>query len=215
MNTYQQCLKGRPQSRAVQKWMGGRGRKRAGGGGGGTYKGWGGHLLGNRAWAWGVRTSLWDRRLGWMAWLGASAGLGVCTKPGWLTEAMDPTTVPKATGAAPSTCWPTPAFPEEATVEAAVLLLLTAGVVWARCVAVPTVKYKATGEVMGLHVREGVTRYFRSTCQGEIKQCPPRAQHGSGRPTEYTRGEMSQCISEAGKARGGGGGGEKEQNQIL
>lgn len=62
-------------------------------------------------------------------------------------EAMDPTTVPKATGAAPSTCWPMLMFPEEATVEAAVLLLLlTAGAVWARCVAVPTVEYKAMGE---------------------------------------------------------------------
>lgn len=104
----------------------------------------GGHLLGNRAWAWGVRTSLWDSRLGWMAWLGANACLGVCTKPGWLMEVMDPTTVPRATGVAPSTCWPTLTFPEEATVEAAVLLL-AAGPVWDRCVAVPTVEYKAVG----------------------------------------------------------------------
>lgn len=67
-------------------------------------------------------------------------------------EAMDPTTVPKATGAAPSTCCPMLMFPEEATVLL-LLLLMTAGVDWARCVAVPTVKYKAIGEVMGLHVR--------------------------------------------------------------
>lgn len=94
--------------------------------------GMGGHLLGNRAWAWDVRTSLWDSKLGWMAWLGARAGLGTCANPGWLMGAIDPTTVPKATEAAPNTCCPTPLFPEEATVEAAVLLLLlTGGVVWA------------------------------------------------------------------------------------
>lgn len=50
--------------------------------------------------------------------------------------AMDPTTVPakvwpKATGAAPSTCFPMPLFPEEVIVEAAVLLMLTSGVAWA------------------------------------------------------------------------------------
>lgn len=150
------------------------------GGGGGVRKGRGGHLLGNRAWAWGVRTSLWDSRLGWMAWLGASACLGVCTKPGWLMEAMDPTTVPRATGAAaPSTCWPALMFPEEATVEAAVLLL-TAGVVWARCAAVPTVKYKAMdGGVMGLHVREGLLVISGQLVKGEIKQCPPHAQQAA------------------------------------
>lgn len=66
-------------------------------------------------------------------------------------EEMDPTTVPTATGAAaPSTCWPKLIFPEEATVEAAVLLLLlllllTVSVDWGRCVAVPTVKYKVMG----------------------------------------------------------------------
>lgn len=115
-------------------------------------EGRGGHLLGNRAWAWDVRTSLWDSKLGWMAWLGARAGLGTCANPGWLIGAMDPTTgpakvCPKATEAAPSTCCPMPLFPEEATVEAAVLLLLlTGGVVWALRVAVPTaVKYKAMG----------------------------------------------------------------------
>ena len=95
-------------------------------------RGRGGHLLGNRAWAWDVRTSLWDSKLGWMAWLGASAGLGTCANaaPGWLMGAIDPTTVPKATEAAPSTCCPMPVFPEEATVEEAeLLLLLTGGVV--------------------------------------------------------------------------------------
>lgn len=101
-------------------------------------RGRGGHLLGNRAWAWDVRTSLCDSRLGWMAWLGARAGLGACANPGWPTGAIDPTTVPRATGAAPSTCCPTPLFPEEATVEAAALLVplllllppLAGGVVW-------------------------------------------------------------------------------------
>lgn len=68
-----------------------------------------------------------------MAWLGARAGLGTCANPGWPMGAIDPTTVPKATEAAPNTCCPMPPFPEEATVvEAAVLLLLlTGGVVWA------------------------------------------------------------------------------------
>lgn len=67
-----------------------------------------------------------------MAWLGARAGLGICASPGWLIGAIDPTTVPKATEAAPSTCCPMPVFPEEATVEEALLLLLlTGGVVWA------------------------------------------------------------------------------------
>lgn len=69
-----------------------------------------------------------------MAWLGAKAALGTCVNPGWLLGAMDPRTVPaklwpKATGAAPNTCCPIPPFPEEATVEAAVLLLLLTGVV--------------------------------------------------------------------------------------
>ena len=92
-----------------------------------------GHLLGNRAWAWDVRTSLCDSKLGWMAWLGVRAGLDTCANPGWLMGAIDPTTVPKVTGAAPNTCCPMPLFPEEATVEAAVLLLLllTGGVDWA------------------------------------------------------------------------------------
>lgn len=96
-----------------------------------------GHLLGNRAWAWDVRTSLWDTKLGWMAWLGAKVDLGTCVNPGWLLGATDPTTVPaklwpKATGEAPNTCCPMPLFPEEATVEAVVLLLLLTGVVaWA------------------------------------------------------------------------------------
>lgn len=94
-----------------------------------------GHLLGNRAWAWDVRTSLWDNKLGWMAWLGARAGLGTCVNADWLMGATDPTTVPakvwpKATGAAPNICCPMPVFPQEATVETAVLLLLT-GVAWA------------------------------------------------------------------------------------
>lgn len=102
-----------------------RGREGKGTGG----EGRGGHLLGNRAWAWDVRTSLWDSKLGWMVWLGARAGLGTCAMPGWLIGAIDPTTVPakvwpKATGAAPNTCCPRPLLPEEATVEAAVLLLL-------------------------------------------------------------------------------------------
>lgn len=83
-----------------------------------------------------------------MAWLEARVGLGTCVNLGWLMGVIAPTTVPatvwpKATGAAPSTCCPVPLFPEEATEEAAVLLLLT-GVAWALCVAVPVaVKYKA------------------------------------------------------------------------
>lgn len=65
-----------------------------------------------------------------MAWLGARAGLGTCANAGWLMGAIDPTANvwPKATEAAPNTCWPTPLFPEEAAV---LLLLLTGGVVWA------------------------------------------------------------------------------------
>lgn len=74
-------------------------------------KGRAGHLLGNRAWAWDVRTNLWDKRLGWMAWLGAKPGLGICVIPAWLMEVTEPTTVPakvwpKAKGVAPKTCCP-------------------------------------------------------------------------------------------------------------
>lgn len=111
-------------------------------------KGMAGHLLGNRAWAWDVRTNLWDIKLGWMAWLEARVGLGTCVIPGWLMGVIAPTSVPAkvwptATGAAPSTCCPMPLFPEEATEEAAELLLLTGGA-WALCVVVPVaVKYKA------------------------------------------------------------------------
>lgn len=100
-------------------------------------RGRGGHLLGNRAWAWDVRTSLWDSKLCWMAWLGARAGLGTCASPGWLKGAIVPTSVPakvwpNVTGAAPKTCCPMPLLPEEATLEVVVLLLLlTGGVVWA------------------------------------------------------------------------------------
>lgn len=95
----------------------------------------GGHLLGNLAWAWDVRTSLCDSKLGWMAWLGATAGLGTCATPGWLMGATGPITVPKEKEAAPSTCCPKPLFPEE-----------TAVVVWALWAAVPTtVKHKAMG----------------------------------------------------------------------
>lgn len=113
------------------------------------WKGWrGGHLLGNRAWAWDVRTSLWDSTFGWIAWLGANVGRATCGTPDWLIEAIDPTTAlakvwPKGTGAAPSTCCPD--TPEAHTVEAAVLLQ-TGEVVWALWEAVPnTVKYKAIG----------------------------------------------------------------------
>lgn len=87
-----------------------------------------------------------------MAWVGARAGLGNCANPGWLIGAIGPTTVPanvwpKATEVAPNTCCPMPLFPEEATVEVAVLLLLlTGGVVWVLRVADPNaVKYKAMG----------------------------------------------------------------------
>lgn len=125
-------------------------------------KGRTGHLLGNRAWAWDVRTNLWDNRLGWMAWLGAKAGLAACVNPGWPIGATEPTTVPakvwpKVT--APNTCCPLPMLPEEAAV-----LLLTGGVAWALWVAVPmAVKYKAMG--MGLHVRfHPILKSLRSTC---------------------------------------------------
>lgn len=112
-----------------------------------------GHLLGNRAWAWDVRTNLWDKRLGWMAWLGAKPGLGTWVTPAWLMEVIEPTTVPakvwpKANGVAPKTCCPLPLFPEEAMEEDEVLLLLllTVGVAWSLWVAVPTAaKYKAVG----------------------------------------------------------------------
>jgi len=72
-----------------------------------------------------------------MAWLGAKAALGTCANPGWLMGTIEPITAPakvwlKATEAVPNTCCPMPLFPEEATEEAAVLLLLLTGVVaWA------------------------------------------------------------------------------------
>lgn len=94
-----------------------------------------GHLLGNLAWAWDVRTSLCDNKLGWMAWLGARACLGTCAAPGWLIAATGPITVPRDKEAAPSTCCPNPLFPVE-----------TGVVVWALWAAVPTtVKHKAMG----------------------------------------------------------------------
>lgn len=105
-----------------------------------------GHLLGNLAWAWDVRTSL----CGWMAWLGARAGLGTCATAGWLMGATGPLTVPRDKEAAPSTCCPKPLFPEETGVVV---------VVWALWAAVPTtVKHKAMGVwdwMLG-----GVTQYF-------------------------------------------------------
>lgn len=94
-----------------------------------------GHLLGNLAWAWDVRTSLCDNKLGWTARLGARAGLGTCATPGWLMGAKVPITVPRDKEAAPSTCCPKPLFPEETGVA-----------VWALWAAVPTtVKHKAMG----------------------------------------------------------------------
>lgn len=144
LNTHQQCPEKRPHFRAARAVVPEvKGKRRKGG------EGRGGHLLGKRAWAWDVRTSLWDSMLGWMAWLGVRVGLGTCVMPGWLMGAIEPTTVPakvwpNATGAAPSTCCPMPLVPEEPTVL--LLLMLRAEVVWVLWVAVPTaVKYKAIG----------------------------------------------------------------------
>jgi len=42
---------------------------------------WGGHLLGKRAWAWELSTSLWVTKLGWRGWAagawGVTAGIAV------------------------------------------------------------------------------------------------------------------------------------------
>ena len=77
-----------------------------------------GHLLGNRAWAWDVSTSLWDSEPGWTAWPGARAGLGTCAKA-W----------PRApAGGTPGTLGLSPPLPKGAAVEtaaAAAVLLLT------------------------------------------------------------------------------------------
>lgn len=105
------------------------------------------NLLGNRAWAWDVRTSLWGSRLGWRAGLGARVGLGTCVVPGRGSWATEPTTAParawpRAPGAAPTTYCPAAVLPEGARAEG-VEVLLAGVLLWAFRTAPPdTVRYK-------------------------------------------------------------------------
>lgn len=87
----------------------------------------GGHLLGNLAWAWDVRTSLWGTRLGWMAWVGPRDGLWTWTMPGRVGWAAPHRAWPRAT--VPTTYWPVAALPEEATADPVVPV--AGEVVWA------------------------------------------------------------------------------------
>lgn len=87
----------------------------------------GGHLLGNRAWAWDIRTSLWGTRLGWMAWVGPRDGLWTWTMPGRVGWAAPHRAWPRAT--VPTTYWPVAALPEEATADPVVPV--AGEVVWA------------------------------------------------------------------------------------